>query len=220
MRNSQTFPILEALAAAVCAFEAAGERIIRYGEGSVWNNSCGNKEVVQDFLQAGTLLTVTSEHRVKAEEIQTWLVQKMTMDLLKGSPTSGFFSDVCEILRGETAAFNKIGLLVWAPKLYKDLTARDERSNDIRTSCGSSKFIGQLGESIQIQIKIVDRHYLRDYNKWRYTGSDADGNLVQFYLSTEVGESLQVKARVRRHKYNSHCSNLPTTQLNYVKILP
>jgi hypothetical protein len=219
MRNLKTFPTLEALSAAVCAFETAGERIIRYGEGSVWSNSWGNKEAVQDLLQGGTMMTITAEHRAKAEEIQTWLVQKMTMDLLKGSQLSGFFTDVCQILRQESVALNKIGLLVWAPKLYKDLTARDERTDDIRTSCGSSKFIGQLGKSIQVQIKIMDRHYLRDYNKWRYTATDTDGNLVQFYLSTEVGESLQVKGRVKRHSYNSHCSNLATTQLNYVKVL-
>lgn len=217
--TKNAFSTIEALAAAVAAFEAAGNTVIRYGEKSVFPDSVGNKEMIQGFLTEKQGLTVTDTHRTRSEEMRTWLSQKLTMNLLSSTASSSFFVEICKIVSGENVQYRNVGLLAWAPKLYADMLAKEEREQDIREACGASSFIGQLGKPVEISITVKERHYMRDFGKFRIVAVDQQNNLLQFYITNLEADHVTVKARVKNHVYSTHFRGLPVTQLNYVKIV-
>lgn len=213
----RSFSTLEALAAAVAAFQTAGNRVVRYNESDVWSNGFGCKEVVDSWLTDGSILSVTEAHREQAQEIQSWLSQKMTLSVLSNQQLSGFFVDVCSLLQNENINQRKLGMLVWAPKLYNDMNARDNQVMDIRLTCQNSKCIGQIGKPITLTVQVMDTYYMRDFMKWRTVCADNQGNLVQFYHSEKLEGTVNIKARVKSHAANNRFYNVPMTQLNYAK---
>jgi hypothetical protein len=221
MRN-KLFAIMDVLAAAVAAFEAVGDRVIRYNEAPDSKFGInGNKEMVQQWLGGNQEnLVVTESHREHAEEMRTFLSQQLTLSILTNTPLSGFYEDIVRLLSEEQISLNKVGLLVWAPSLYKSQVHRQQSKTEIQESCAGSKFVGQQGKSIELSVSIKEKHFLKDYSKYRVTCSDSDGNLIQFYINKIADmPDLKIKGRVKNHRYNTHCGNLATTYLNYVKIL-
>jgi hypothetical protein len=216
MTKSNKNPIvgtMDALSVAVAVFEKFGWTVQRYE-----NGLRGNKDEVLDHFVGTEKIKVTKAHIQRAEDIKNGLNQRLMMNVLAQKKTSNFLAEVVQILQEETVRSHKFGMLVWAPKLFQDLSNSDQLLEDVCTICRNSKYQGTIGKSIEIQFHVLSSFYNRNYDRYAYAGHDGNGNLFGFWHNTKLDQLSIIKGRIKNHQPSKQFANLPLTALNYVKV--
>lgn len=172
-----------------------------------------------DAALAGRIevLEITDEDRANAQTLVDEMQQRNTLALLTGKKVSSFMTSFLEAIKDETTNTRNIGVIVWGPKLHEDSKKSDDTQNELALLSYGSKYIGKIGDKIELDFVTIVERYTTEYNCWRYTGHDTNGNLVGFLSKNKLtSATIRIKGRVKSQS-TSRFAKGNTTYLNYVK---
>lgn len=206
---------MDALACAVAVYRQNNNQVVKYT-----TERKGNRELVLDHFSGTNTITVTDADIEQAKTIANCLAQQVTLSALTGKKISGFYLDVVSLLAKSSMSQNKVGILVWAPKLHDDDIKRQDTADTVTRYSFGSKYIGSKKDKIAITVNVLFKRFVRDYNCYSYLCNDENGNLIGFLSKFDLTEGNNVKltGRIKNHGTTSKFNNGKVTYLNYVKV--
>jgi len=173
--------------------------------------------VPNDFVD----FVIVDEDKQNAVDSIKYLNREYSLQVMAGTLT-GFIDTLLKTINSETVNKNDFGVLAYLPKIFFERKEKKELKSHLK-SFTESKFIGQIGTSIEGKFVINEIHFVQKFGCHVVNGS-IENNLVSFFKEfsagkeiPKVGDVLNIKAKVKRHGEN-FITKLPETQLNYVRI--
>jgi hypothetical protein len=210
-------PVQDVVAIAIHAFRTNKNKVIKFETKEDTTVYLANKQ----YLYLNTV-EITDELRTEADRIVQRLSQSITMGELTGRPVSSFAKTVYEAVSKETVQPRDFGIAVWLPKVVADIEARDAVQETTFQFLNTSKHIGKLKEKIGVEFTVIERRWIRNFDRWAVVGHDENGNLISFLTHqeklTEPG-TFNISGKVKNHIRDSYRANARVTQLNYVKAI-
>ncbi len=197
----------EVVAVACAIFREAGNTVKREGEES------SKARLEQHFK--GQEVSVTDADREMADTVVSYVQQRATIDALTGAKVSVFVQDVVELANTKDINERQFGRIVWLPKLYVDMTARDDVKQELAHYTITSKYVGKIKDKLTINFTPLTVNYSRDYNCYRHLGHDGHGNLIGFLSKAQ--HSGPIKGHIKKHSTSTYHGNAKVTYLNYVQ---
>ena len=190
----------EALAVAILAFRANGNRVVK----DTTDKQYANKSYLQSYFfplkTSHKQLTVemTPGLLEAADDVKVIIDHAVTMEVLTKGYVPSFLNSIHELLKEDAMNINHAGIMVWAPKLAQDI----QRSQGIKEVSASyehtSKFIGKKGDKIEFDFTLIEKRYVRQVDTWSAYGFNEQGNLVQFLSKhEELCATGRIKARIK-----------------------
>jgi len=210
----------QALAVAVLAFRANGNRVVK----DTTDTQYANKSYLQSYFfplkTTHKQLTVemTAGLLEAADDVKLIIDHAVTMEVLTKGYVPAFLNSIHELLKEDAMNINHAGIMVWAPKLAQDI----QRSQGIKevsaTYEHTSKFIGKVGDRIEFDFTLIEKRYVRQIDTWSAYGHNEQGNLVQFLSKHEaLCATGRIRARIKSHDKNRYHNNANVTVVNFVK---
>ena len=213
-------PTLDAVAAACAVYRLLGNTVKK---SELNDTSKTSKAMLLDHFSGAEPLVITQSDLDRAQEVTDYIRQRNMMDTLAGRSNSPFFLSVAGLLEKDTVSSSDFGILAWAPKLTDDLSKTDDHNQEIRRVLHDSRYIGTTGKGIELEFHALSNRFIRSDNSYNNTGKyvvlghDAAGNAVEFWSSTPVEGTVNIRGRVKGHVTLGRHGNLPCTNLHYVK---
>jgi len=204
----------QVFAAAVAAFRVNGNTVLRDSiEGKT-----ANKVLIESELKNPSI--VTDEDRVAAKQLIEFLTHQQTLSAITGKNLVEFGQLITVLASTEHITKRLIGLAQWAPRLYNDLQHAQEIRNQLAVLSYGSKYLGRVGEKVEIGFVTVQKRYNKTYQAWRYIGHDGHGNIVGFMNKQNFEQDqFQIKGRIKTTETSKFAENGKTTYLSHVKEL-
>ena len=204
----------QVFAAAMAAFRINGNSVLRESiEGKT-----ANKVLIESELSNSSI--VTDEDRAAAKQLIEFLTHQQTLAGLTGKTLSEFNQLVTLLASTEKITKRLIGIAQWAPRLQQDLQRAQEIRNQLAVLSYGSKYLGRIGEKVQIGFVTVQKRYNKTYQAWRYIGHDGRGNIVGFISKHNFEKSeFQINGRIKTTETSRFAENGKTTYLSHVKEL-
>lgn len=211
------FSTITVIAAAVAAYRTNGNSFITHPkEGSL---NIPNRDLVDAILsKKPDAISVTDDDVSQAVIIINDLQQRGMIAGIKGSKISDFTSRAIAIANDENIQSYNIGIAIWAPKLHADMQKADAHQHEFNMLAFGSKYVGKIGDKIEIDFVPITVRYNTNYNVWRHTGHDNHGNLIGFLKKDKIEGTTRIKGCVKAQDHSRY-TNGKTTTLNYVKVL-
>lgn len=212
-KNSRLHDTVTALAAAVEAYRVCGNRVAG-GRNGVMVESYLLGIETQDKLQ------ISNESMETAKEIRNYLPKKLVFLALAGQQRSSydFINEMTEYVQHDQIARSRLGLIIWAPKVYEDFLKDDEYRENL-AHCTGSKFVGDIGKKLTTKITIIRKRLVNNYDSWIVTGRDENYNVIDFWCkSPDFPDVITVSGRVKKHQNSAFHNGIRVTTLNYVKV--
>ena len=181
------------------------------------DDKVANGILVKSHFLNNTPVDITEADREAATTACNYLVQTVMLAKLTSKNVNEFTANIVELLEKETTASRNIGLLTWVPKLYADLTKNDDLKQELTVIGFGSQYLGKVGDKIIVNFTAITKRFNNNYNCWRYTGHDGNGNLVGFLSKNEIANG-KIKGKIKATEYSNYNGG-KTTFLNYVKEL-
>jgi hypothetical protein len=197
----------EVVAVACAIFREAGNTVKRDGTES------SRIRLEQHF--ADQLVTVTEADRAMADTVISYVQQRATIDALTGARVGVFVQDVVALVDDKDISERNFGRIVWLPKLYNDMVAKDEVKQDLAHYTITSRYVGKIKDKLEVNFTPLTVNYSRDYNCYRHLGHDGRGNLIGFLSKAQ--HSGLIKGNIKKHSTSSYHNNAKVTYLNYVQ---
>lgn len=211
---------IDALALAIHALDV-NTKVVKATDGS---GLIPNTVYIRDYfgLNPGNKLPtvlISPDLREQAETIQTWFQHSITMSLLTGS-TNDFQKTIAELVAEDTVSPARFGVLIWAPKLYRDQLARDEVKETVMHIGYRSNWIGKEKHPVTVNFTLLEKRWHREFNTWTAFGHDEHKNLVRFMTKHEDRCATgQIRGRVKQHRHEFYHGGAKITVLNFVKAI-
>lgn len=213
-KTSSLYDTVTALAAAIEAYRLCGNRVAS-GKNSIMVESYLRDPTTQSGLQ------ITDDSLAAANAIRSYLPKKLVFLALTGHQKSNFHfvNEMVEHVQHDQIARSKLGLIVWAPKIYEDFIEDDKYREELAL-CSNSRFVGELGKKLSTKITVIKKRLVKNFGSWLVTGYDENRNLIEFWHRTaDFPDVITVSGRVRKQLNSSFNNGLRITTINYVKIL-
>ena len=208
--------IIDALAVAVHIYRKQGNKVTKFDYDT---NLPGNKELIYDYFAAGTGNIHQDPELIEtALAIRSAIGQRITVNILTGVKNNDFLVTVNTLLERDKITSKDFGLLVWAPKLFDDMSKADTLKEAMISVGADSKHIGTVGKKISITFNEITTRFLPMYNSYVHSGKDSEGNLVNFWNKNQIPNGSEITAKVKGHAKNPRIGNALVTNLNYVKV--
>jgi hypothetical protein len=207
MKTSKHYSTAEVVAVACAIFREVGNKVERTGEQS--------SRVRLERHYKDQQVAVTDADREMAETVMTYVQQKTTINALTGAKVGVFVQDVVALVDSKDIKERDFGRIVWLPKLYTDMVARDEAKQDLAHYTITSRYVGKIKDKLEVNFTPLTVNYSRDYNCYRHLGHDGSGNLIGFLSKAQ--HSGLIKGNIKKHSTSSYHSNAKVTYLNYVQ---
>jgi hypothetical protein len=210
---------IDALALAIHALDV-NTKVVKENDGS---GLIPNTVYIRDYFGLNTepatpTVLISSDLREQAETVHTWFKHSITMSLLTGGNVNDFQKTVAELVAEDTVSPARFGVLIWAPKLYRDQLARDEVKETVMHIGYRSNWIGKEKQSVAINFTLLEKRWHREYNTWTAFGHDEHNNLVRFMTSHENRCATgKIQGRVKQHRNEYYYGGAKITILNFVK---
>jgi hypothetical protein len=211
---SKSVDILELLSVVQAAYRINGFAMLREAKDD--KNSNGVMVKAHYYEPEKHRITVTDDDRTQAEAIRSYLTQRSMLAKLTGRALSDFATSIAEKLENEKASLRDAGILTWAPKVCADLQKADEAQQDFARISITSNFIGKLKSKVEIDFTTISKRWNNNYNCFRYTGHDGNGNLIGFLSKHDYPAQVRIRGNVKAHE-NGRLTSGKTTYLNYTK---
>ena len=219
--------ILEAVAAAVAAFHAQGDKIEKYDvtavPARVYSDYTApavtavkaNKTLALEFLEKGL---VTQAHRDEAEVVIQHIQGQVTMSLLSGKKVSEFVKSLAVELEKEEIPEYKLGLLVYAPNVHHTAQVKEAITEQTTELLYTSQALGPVDAKVTVNFTLIEKRFVQNFGCYSAFGKDDAGNLVSFLTKhEELCESGKRVGKVKKAGADSWHNNAVVTSLNYVK---
>lgn len=211
--NNMAINVLDTLALAVAAYRINGNRLVNF---TSLATPVTNAAMVKSHLLNCTMIDVLDEDRARAQEIKEAITQQVLLSRLTGKDLGDFVERVGLIVEKETTTRGNIGIIVWIPKIYADLQAEQNQTHELTINGYSSKYIGRIGDKVELEFTTVIKRWAKNYLCYRYTGHDGNGNLVGFFSKHELPATVKLRAKVKAQE-ESKFSGGKVTYLNHAK---
>jgi len=221
-----TFALQDALAAAFAAYRVNSgylKETVRFSENKD-ATKFANKQMLKyyfskpgDFIPQDYINFKVVEDDYDGVDVAREHFKKYMLGVIGGN-LSSFQKDVFEAMNNEQIPETKLGLLSYVPELMRREVEESRFKKLLRMEYRDSKDIGSEGSDVEGVIKILQRHYSEQWQKWNYI-ADLNGDLVSFmngYKHT-VGDRKRIKGKVKAHGKN-RSFDVCETRLNYVKL--
>ena len=182
-----------------------------------------NKEIVKfayhgdpKFLPIDYVAPIpTEEDYTQVAEIQKWMKRYVMLGL---ADLGNFKHEMIQCISQDTVPVNNLGRVAFIPEFVKRDQHETGLTKEIRIEYRDSKHLGKEEDVVEGVIKILDKRYSAQWEKFNYTAV-IDGNLVSFMNKFEhnVGDMNRMKAKVKSHTKNKLFS-ANETRLNYVRL--
>lgn len=206
---------IELLAIAQAAWRVNGNELIQAAKDGRIPNGTLVKESVYNNVPT---VEVTAEDRTQAVAMREYITQRVMLSRLTGRSLSEFVNKINDIIIEEKTNPRNAGLVAWAPKVYSDLQKSDEAQQEFSLLGLSSGYLGRLGDKVELEFHTITKRWTSNYNCFRYTGHDGNGNLVGFLSKNDYPAVVKLKARIKAHE-TGRLSGGKTTYLNYTKAI-
>jgi len=167
---------------------------------------------------ASTKIELLPEDSVTAEEIKNYILQRVMLSRLTDKALGDFIENISSLLEKDQVNTKHAGILAWAPKVYADLTKADDQRQEMYAISRSSRYIGKVGDKVEIDFTTITKRWNNNYGCFRYTGHDSEGNLVGFLSKNDYASQVKIKGRIKATE-ESRYTNGRTTYLNYTREL-
>jgi hypothetical protein len=226
----KTVPLTEALAVAYAAFRINNEQYIkdtrRFSEDNptqfdnkslvryYWTKKLNTNEaqyLPSDFV----MFEPTEEDYAKVEEARKWMKRYVMLGL---GDLDDFKADMVKELSQDEVRVVGMGRIAFAPQFIKRDMQESGLKKEIRVEYRDSKYVGNVGDSVEGVIKFLDRVWSSRWESYNYVAV-MDGNLVSFMnkYAHEVGTMKRIKAKVKAQSKNRMFS-ADESRLNYVRL--
>ena len=215
------FNTVEAVAAAIAAMDINNNQVVRTSTVDQHTQivTRSNRSLVEGFLQGESELSVTDDHRNRAQEVIQYLQQTAMLRTLTGSKPDEFLNTINEMLEKPSVIQKDIGLLVWAPKVFFEYKKKDSIKEVSSRFERSSRYIGAVGGKITTDFTLIESRFVTSVGCFAVYGYTKEDNLVFYWAKNEekIVKSGTVSARIKAHKLDSYRGGACVTVLNYVK---
>jgi hypothetical protein len=216
----------EALAAAIYAFKANGDTVVKDIYGSSHEDKFPNKSyLLKHFVDTNMCaelsdFEITKELLVEADTVKQQLEYIITMSALTQGRLNSFITNCAELITQDTVTAKSFGTLVWVPKIVFDNERQTAAKLTIASMEYSSKYIGKVNELVELHFNLIEKRYIGRINCWAAYGNTNEGNLVRFLTKHEaLCVTGQIKGRIKATDKDSYHGNAQVTSLNHVKKL-
>jgi hypothetical protein len=226
----KTVPFADALAVAYAAFRINNEQYIkdtrRFSEDNptqfdnkslvryYWTKKLNTNEaqyLPSDFV----MFEPTEEDYAMVEEARKWMKRYVMLGL---GDLDDFKADMVKELSQDQIRVAGMGRIAFAPQFIKRDMQESGLKKEIRVEYRDSKYVGNVGDSVEGVIKFLDRVWSARWESYNYVAV-MDGNLVSFMnkYEHEVGTMKRIKAKVKAQSKNRMFS-ADESRLNYVRL--
>ena len=238
----KSYPIREALAAAIYAFDVNDSKVVKetcFKKDVDETNPVGlienfsNKSIINSYLTRDDKkdltipsppIEVNESHFTRADEIKDYIQHTILMFTLRSSSGAApdFMSKINELLQKETVSYRDFGILAWAPKVASDFMIKDKVRETTSQFESASNFVGTIGKKVSLTFTLIESKFIgRDINCWMCFGHDECGNLITYWAKDEskIVKDGRIDAKVKSHTINNTRGGSKVTMLNYVKVV-
>jgi hypothetical protein len=205
--------VLDTLVLAVAAYRVNGNSVVN---STTLERPVTNAAMVKSHMLHCTSIEVLDEDRTRAQEIKDAIVQQVLLARLTGKELGNFVERVGLIVEKESTGRSDFGIIIWIPKIYADLQAEQNQTHELTINGYSSRYIGRIGDKVELEFTTVIKRWNKTYLCYRYTGHDGNGNLVGFFCKHEYPLTVKLRAKVKAQE-ESKFSGGKITYLNYTK---
>lgn len=213
------YPVKQALATAIYAFELNQKRVERDPIRATDTEPAvvPNRIVIANCLHDN--ITPSQEHLDQVEDLITYLQQTSIMQTLTGKNADRFLGSIVDLLSQETITNRDFGILSWAPKLANDYRRKDQIREVSSHYERLSRYVGKVGEKITVNFTLIERRYLTAMNSYAVYGHDDNSNLIFYWANNpdKIIEKGTIVGRVKKHNEDDYRNRARVTTLNYVK---
>ena len=203
---------VDLLAVAQAAYRINGNALLK----DTRNDLIANGVLVKAHLAGTTKLELIPDDTDQATAIKSYISQRVMLSRLIGKPLGDFVEQIGDLLEKEQVNKKNAGILAWAPKVYADMIKADDNSQDIARIATTSRYIGKVGDKVELEFHTIIKRWNANYNCYRYTGHDGKGNLIGFLCKNDYPAIIKLKARIKACE-ESRFTNGRTTYINYTK---
>lgn len=129
---------------------------------------------------------------------------------------SGFEKNLITLLETDNVGRWDMGLVGYLPELYHKEVKQEAVDAEL-SAAGSSAPVGQVGQKVTLNVKVVDTKRFALYNNYLYTCLTEDSSVVKFFHGTlATAKTLTIKGRVKSYSKDQYDNYV--TSLNYIRI--
>jgi hypothetical protein len=221
MKEYSTYPVIDILKAAFCAYRTNGNTIVResmfdleaVGEEKVLTK-IPNVELINQHLENKSLLKISDEDCDYASMAIQSIDHERTLKLLRGENTTEFVDGI--IKEGKEEQSNKIKLLLWVPEIFFRIIEKEQFEEAIL----QSDYVGKIGDKMTINVEVIRKKYLPKLSCWIVTTKNKENNVIQWFTAKdECTVSGKYFGIVSKLEENPYLRGAKITMLNRVKVL-
>lgn len=176
----------------------------------------GRDEKDNKFIDTLTL-EVTEADKQEVKDIHDHYEGKLFSAM--GGQLDSYTENIWKVLDKEEVSALEVGLIASTPSAYERDIAKEGVEDKITSVC-VDEYIGSKGDKIEGSVEIVNAIFSKNYNAFIYTGIYEGKFLVNFWNNEELakqGDTIKIKARIKRLAESKFYNKVWETQLNYVK---
>ena len=156
----------------------------------------------------------------RARNIITYYTGLMIKAL--GSKINDFESKILSFVKSGEVPVYDFGMVAALPKSYARAVERDVVEKKQRELSDDSDFVGSVGDTLDIKIKVLRKNYIMKLGCDVVNAVDGNNNLMVFFTGKgelfEADNTYNIRARVKRHQMSNQHGGKETV-LNYVKVV-
>ena len=156
----------------------------------------------------------------RAKDIITYYTGLMIKAL--GSKINDFESKILSFVKSGEVPTYDFGMVAALPKSYARAIERDVVEKKQRELSDDSDFVGSVGDTLDIKIKVLRKNYIMKLGCDVVNAVDGSNNLMVFFTGKgelfEADNTYNIRARVKRHQMSNQHGGKETV-LNYVKVV-
>lgn len=204
MNTREKYSIEEVWAAVAAADRINGNAFYGPNSLSIESGTKYNKTIALELLGSSNQ-NITAEDRelgIKLSEHFSGLL----FTALSGPIHNNFIANVTKIIGKKLVTTGDIAYLAPLVRSYYRDLERESNKEEQQKLITTSSNIGDVGDRVQMVIRLLDSFYSRNYNIYIYTATD-EKNLIKFTSAKgdetfRVGDTIDIKASIKKHQTN------------------
>ena len=190
-----------------------------------------NKDLLQfyytenkSYLPSDFVMLVPSEEdKQSAIDAINFLNKEFSLQMIAGT-VNDFIKILLSTANSKECTARDFGVLCYLPKVYNQTKNTKETKKHIKSEFSESKHIAPVGSKIQGMFTVNSIKYVEKFGCHVLSGNIGK-DLVSFFKEfsqdkpmPKVGETLNIKAKVKKHGEN-YITKIPETLVNYVRFV-
>jgi len=202
MKTNTNWNIYDAISVAVDVFNTQG-----YVKAFDVSDKKPNKQVVLDRLnQITNGLRLVPDYHETVEQILD-LKKELLLKKMTGTITS-YEQQVLAVLDSDQVNQRYVGIVASLPRVHQNYLKKQQRQKEYAFYQENSRFVGQVGQSIETNVTLINVYNNEMHDFCVYTFTDSQNNVIKWltqkYLDHNIGSKATLKGRVKSHKITEY----------------